>query len=52
MQNKLKPLTRIKKVHFGRTRLKSMFFEIFSSGGSLKETRSEEIFFKNVDFSL
>ena len=40
-----------KKVHFGRTmhclpqRLKSIFIEIFSSGGSSKEILSEEIFF-------
>ena len=33
-------------------KLKSTFFEIFSSGGSPKEIWSEEIFSKNVDFSL
>ena len=32
--------------------LKSTFFEKFSSGGSLKETRREENFSKNVDVSL
>ena len=47
-----------KKVHSGRTmhclpqRLNSMFFEIFASGGSPKETQSEENISKNVDFSL
>ena len=29
-----------------------MFFEIFSSGGIPKETQSEEIFSKNIDFSF
>ena len=33
-------------------RLNSMFFEIFSSVGYPKGTRNEEIFFKNVAFSL
>ena len=47
-----------KKVQFGRTihclpqRLKSMFFENILSRGFPKGTWSEEIFSKNIDFSL
>ena len=47
-----------KIVHFGRTMhcfpqgLKLMFFEKFSSGGSLKGTRSEDKLSKNVDYCL
>ena len=37
---------------FALKRLKSKFFEIFSSGGFPKGTRNEEIFSKNVDFNL
>ena len=55
--NELK--TRGKKVHFGRTmqclpqRLKSSFFEIFSSGEFPKSGAGVKIFFlKTVDFSL
>ena len=50
-------LKRGKNVYFGRTmhclpqRLRSMFFEKISSGGSPKETQSGKIS-KNVDLSL
>ena len=50
---------KVGKIHFSRTmhyllqRLTSMFFEKFSSAGSLKGTPSEEkISKKNIDFSL
>ena len=40
------------QMHCLPQRLKSTLFEIFSIGGSPKETRSEEKISKNVEFNL